>query len=89
MQRRIEINRIPLGWSERILAGVMALLLLLLGLAFGAVILSLAVLVGLGVTARLWWLRRRMRQQLKPQDGDLLEAEYRVVERDSREPGKS
>jgi hypothetical protein len=87
MQRRIEFNRLPLGWPERFLAGTMAVLLLLLGLAFGAVVLSLAALAGLGISARLWWLRRRLRRQTPPRNADVIEAEYRVVERHSGHPG--
>ena len=85
MQNRILIGDIPLGWPERILAGVVAVLLLLLGLAFGAVILGLGVVAGLGLAARIWWLRRRLRRQgARPSSSSVVvEGEYRVLERDS------
>ena len=79
MQSRIQFTRIPISWPERILAGVIAILLLFLGLAFGAVILSLAVLTGLGFAARLWWLRRRLLRTAPRSDETVIEGEYRVI----------
>ncbi|MGD8310607.1 MAG: hypothetical protein PVG98_14315, partial [Chromatiales bacterium] len=63
MQRRIFIDTIPLGWPERILAGIFAVLVVLLGLAFGAVILGLGAALGLGLAARVWWLSRQVRRK--------------------------
>ena len=82
MQRRIYINGNSLGWPERILAGMLGVLFLLLGLAFGAVILSLVAVAGVALAARVWWLRRQMlRQQPKHQtDVRVIEGEYRVIE---------
>ena len=87
MQRRIYINSNSLGWPERILVGVLGVLFLLVGLAFGAVILSLAAIAGLALAARVWWVRRQLlRQQVqKPHtqsDVRVIEGEYRVLERD-------
>jgi hypothetical protein len=86
MQRRIYINGNSLGWPERIMVGVLGVLFLLLGLAFGAVILSLAAVAGLGLAARVWWLRRQLLRQQPKQphtqsDVRVIEGEYRVLER--------
>ena len=84
MQRRIIIGRIPFGWPERILAGIFAVLLVMLGLAFGALVLGLGLVAGLGLAARIWWLRRRLRRegQLR-HPAALIEGEFRVLERQS------
>jgi hypothetical protein len=87
MQRRIYINRNTFGWPERILAAVLGVLFLLLGLAFGAVIMGLAAIAGLALAARVWWLRRQLlRQQPKTPEGQtdvrVIEGEYRVLDRD-------
>lgn len=84
MQRRVYINGRALGWTERIVAGVLAVLLLILGLAFGTVILGLVVIVGLAFAARIWWVRRQLlRQHSKHQsDVSVIEGEYRVLRRD-------
>ena len=79
-QRRIVIKSIPLGWPERILAGVFAGLLLLLGLAFGAVLLGLSLIAGLALAARIWWLRRRLQRSGAEQvRTSVIEGEYRVL----------
>jgi hypothetical protein len=84
MQRRIYIDGNSLGWPERILAAVLGVLFLLLGLAFGAMILSLAAIAGLALAARVWWQRRQLlRQQSKtPVDTRVIEGDYRVLGRD-------
>jgi len=85
MQNRILIGGMPLGWPERILAGVLAVLLVLLGLAFGVVILGLGVVAGLGLAARIWWLRRQLRRQGAGSSASsvVVEGEYQVLERRS------
>jgi hypothetical protein len=66
-------------------------LLLIGAVLMGAVILSfafaLALVVGLVIYARVWWLRRKLRRSGggAGAEGDVLEVEYRVVdERDER-----
>lgn len=82
MQQRVIIRNIPFGWPERILAGVFAVLLVMLGLAFGALVLGLGLAAGLGMAVRLWWLRRRLRREGKlPQPAAVIEGEYRVLKR--------
>jgi hypothetical protein len=84
MQRRIIVGNTPFGWPERILAGVFAVLLVMLGLAFGALILGLGLAAGLGLMARIWWLRRRLRREGKLRHpAAVIEGEYRVLERHS------
>ena len=80
MQRRIIITNVPFGWPERILAGVFVVLLVLLGLAFGALVLGLGLVAGLGLAARVWWLRRagKLRHPVA-----VVEGEYQVLERHS------
>jgi O-antigen/teichoic acid export membrane protein len=84
MQRRIHINgnAHSLGWSGRILAGVFGVLFLILGLVFGAVILSLAAIAGLALAGRFWWLRRQFQRQQPGSQVDkrVIEGEYRVID---------
>ena len=86
MPRRVVINGIPLGWPERILAGVVAVLVIVLGLAFGLVILGLVVAAGLVLAVRIWWLRRRLRRAGGHGGATVVEGEYRVLERHSKPP---
>ena len=88
MQRRIVIDRIPFGWPERILAGVFTVLLVLLGLAFGALVLGLSLAAGLGLATRIWWLRRRLRREgrLRPPPV-VVDGDYQVLERHSTTRG--
>jgi hypothetical protein len=74
-------REISLGWPERLLAGVAAVLLVLLGLAFGVVLLGLAAIAAAALAGRIWWLRRKLRSEKARGEGELIEAEYRVVER--------
>jgi hypothetical protein len=84
MQRHIMIGSIPFGWPECILVGVFAVLLVMLSLAFGALVLSLGLAAGLGMAACIWWLRRRLRCEGKlRQPAALIEGECRVLERHS------
>jgi hypothetical protein len=56
----------------------------MLGLAFGALILGLGLAAGLGLMARIWWLRRRLRREGKLRHpAAVIEGEYRVLERHS------
>jgi hypothetical protein len=81
MQRRIEIGVIPLGWPGRILAVLVALILVALGLVFGLVILGLGAVAAVAVGARVWWLRRRLRREGVRSGVTVVDGEYRVVER--------
>jgi len=84
MQRRIVIDRIPFGWPERILAGVLTVLLVLLGLAFGVLVLGLSLAAGLGLATRIWWLRRRLRREGRLRHPPVVvDGDYHVLERHS------
>ena len=97
MQRRIYINGTSFGWSERVMAGFLGVLFLILGFTFGAVILSLGAIAGLVLAARLWWLRRQLQRhqpgaraqaQAESQTqtrNRVIEGEYRVLNRHQRE----
>jgi len=71
---------------SRFLLGALGIAALIAAFFFGLVVLALA--VGLGLIAwlllalRLWWLRRRMPPGGPAGgDGEVIEAEYRVVSR--------
>jgi hypothetical protein len=81
MQKRVVFSPSSFGWPERILGGILLVLVILLGLTFGLILLGLGVAVGLVVAARLWWLRRRLLRNAKQQDIDIIEGEYRVLTR--------
>jgi predicted lipid-binding transport protein (Tim44 family) len=82
MQQQPIGNPLPGGWLQRVLAALAAALLIGLGFMFGLVALGLALLLGLVVALRLWWLRRRLRRMAQSRQGNVIEAEYRVVERE-------
>jgi len=59
-------------------------LLVLLGLAFGALVLGLGLAAALGLAARIGWLRRRVYRKGKPRHpAAMIEGEYEVLERHS------
>ncbi len=74
--------RVPESPIARFGLALVGLVLLVLsffvGLVFLAVGAGLAVLGGIALSVRGWWLRRK---GSSPQDDDLVEAEYRVVDR--------
>lgn len=82
MRPGIFIGTIPFGWPERILGVILALLLVVSGLAIGALMLGLGLIAGLVLSARVWWLRRRLRRQ----SPSLIEGEYQVLERHRSTP---
>lgn len=67
-------------------------LLLVGAVVMGAVVLAiglaLAVIFGVAVYLRIWWLSRKLKRSPPPSgNGDVLEVEYSVVdERDDQEP---
>ncbi len=80
MPYSVEIK--SLTWPQRILAGAVAVGVVMLGLALGALILGLAAAVGLVFAGRIWWLRRRLRAAARngETDGSVIETEYHVIE---------
>lgn len=88
----------PMNPLSRLLAGILAVLMLVGAFFFGLFVLVVAVALGLAVwfalTLRLWWVRRRMDREggagskVRREDGDdsgregeVIDADYRVVSR--------
>ena len=55
----------------------------ILGAFFLAAFFGFALLVGLTLYLRFWWARRRFQQE---QRDEFIEAEYRVVDKNERDP---
>lgn len=68
------------GWPERALGGLLAVLILFIALAFGVLILGVIAAGVLVLAVRVWWWRRRLRQS-ESQNSVVIEGEYRVLER--------
>ena len=81
---KLQFSRNPLVQ----IAAIVVVVLVTVGAVFlGAIVLSffvgLAILAWLGLTIRLWWLRRRMRRSetgRSAQGGEIMDVEYTVVE---------
>jgi membrane protein implicated in regulation of membrane protease activity len=77
----IEIKLRARSLPERIVYGILALAVLVLGFFFLVAALIAGAILAAGVLARLWWLKRRLR---KAADSEFLTTEYTVVERETR-----
>ncbi len=90
----------PRAWLTRVFAAIVATGALVVSFFLGALVfvtaLGLFVLVAIGVAIRVWWLRRQLREHMQAwergerprdgdDDGDVIEAEYIVVERSERQ----
>jgi hypothetical protein len=82
------INQTPMNPLSRLLAALVAALVLVGAFFFGLVVLALIVGLGLvfwlGLRVRLWWLRRHLPpaevpSDGKPGEGEVIDAEYTVV----------
>jgi Flp pilus assembly protein TadB len=71
-------------WSERALGALLAVLIMLISLAFGALLLGVLAAGVLLLAVRVWWWRRRLRHAAS-QNAMVIEGEYRVL--DSRRAG--
>ncbi len=71
---------------KRIVYGVLVLALIVLGLFFLTVALIAGGLLALIILARWWWLSRKLRRQRAE---EILEGEYKVVERSELERRRS
>jgi len=89
MHRRVVINDGLRGWPERIFFGFFIAILAILGLAFVVLIVGLGAAAALGLTARAWWLRRRLEREGAHSHASVIEGKYRVLERhtDARSGG--
>jgi len=82
------ISQTPMNPLSRVLAALVAALVLVGAFFFGLVVLALIVGVGLifwlGLRLRMWWLRRHLPRNevtpdLGPKEGEVIDAEYTVV----------
>jgi len=78
VQDRIFTNE-SRSWPERILLGIVAVAIVVLGFFFLTVALVAGAIVAAVVLARLWWVTRKMRAARR--DGT-IDGEYVVVERE-------
>lgn len=67
--------------AERLVVGLVALALFVLGFFFLAAALVAGGILAAIVVLRLWWLQRRMR---KVEEASYLTTEFQVVERESQ-----
>lgn len=65
---------------ERILYGIVALAVLVLGFFFLAAALVAGALLAGAILLRFWWLKRQLR---KAADAEIITTDYTVVERES------
>lgn len=70
------------SWPERILLGIVAVAIVILGFFFLTVALVAGAIVASVVLARLWWVTRKMRAA---QRDSAIDGEYVVVEREAIE----
>ena len=92
------VYRLPSGRGPfaRFLSALLVIAALTLALFLGTfifiVMLGLAVVLGLVLWLRFWWLRRQWAKQRPPEQapggGVTLEGEYSVEKRDERRPGR-
>lgn len=98
MQYRLHRARMPdnplLQFVALVVAAIMAVGAVFLGAILLSLFLGLALIVGVVLYVRLWWLRRKMSRRSEGQrtrSGDFVEVEYTVVEErsPSDEPSRS
>ena len=87
MQYRLHRARMPdnplLQFVALVVAAIMAVGAVFLGAILLSLFLGLALIIGIVLYIRLWWLRRKLtgRSQERPAaSGDFVEVEYTVVE---------
>ena len=94
------INPPPQGPFARVMASIVAALVLIGAVMFGLVaflvIAALAVVAGIVIWLRVWWLKRRLEKEgFKPHErqvpeptGHVIDAEYTVVEEHDDPPDR-
>ena len=75
----VHINFRERSLPERILLGIAALAVLVLGFFFLAAALVAAALVASAIFLRFWWLKRQLR---KAADAEFITTDYTVIERE-------
>jgi len=79
----VDVNLRRSSLAERILFGILALALLVLGIFFIAAALVAGSILAAVALLRLWWIKRRVS---KAQEERYLSTEYTVVEREELPP---
>ena len=75
----VDVNLRRGSLAERIVFGILALALLVLGFFFLAAALVAGAVLAALFLIRLWWLRRRIKQE---EEASYLTTEYEVIERE-------
>ena len=72
------------GWIIRILVALITLTLVIVGFFFLTVALIAGALVAAVFGARLWWMMRKLkRAQADADNANVVDGDYRVIERES------
>ena len=72
------------GWITRILVALITLTLVVVGFFFLTVALIAGALVAAVFGARLWWMMRKLkRAQADADNANVVDGDYRVIERES------
>ena len=69
----------------RVLLGILALTAVILLFFFLAAMLVVGTVAALAILARLWWMKRGLKQPAQP---ETITAEYTVIEREPPEPAR-
>lgn len=89
----------PQGPLARLVTGVIAVLVLvgalMLGVVAFLVIAALAIVAGIAIWLRVWWIKRRLEKEgFRPREasrsepsGHVIDAEYTVVDEPDNTPG--
>ena len=87
MQYRLYRSRLPenplLQFVALVVAAIMAVGAIFLGAILLSLFLGLALIIGIVLYVRLWWLRRSLSKRTErpgARSGDFVEVEYTVVE---------
>lgn len=72
---RTRVHVVPRTWLGRLTTAVGAVALLVLAMLFFAVFLTVFVIMGILILARMWWVERQIRRKASQQ---VIDAEYSV-----------
>jgi uncharacterized membrane protein len=78
-QRRLTFESRRANWLERIVYTIGGLAVVVMGFFFLTVAFIVGALLALAIIARVWWIARKVK---RAQNRDIVEGEYKVVERD-------
>jgi hypothetical protein len=74
-------------WRDHILLIAVVFTWTVLGLIFGTLILGLGAMAAVGLAARLWWVRRRLRHTASVRGARVLDGRYVVLDERRPDPG--